>query len=471
MPILFLIEGRATRMAMVGGERARLRHLYKLELLDTPPEPAYDAFTQLAAQICGTPISLISLIDKDRQWFKSNLGLEGIRETARDVAFCSEAIQSHSLLEVQDAAADARFKDNPLVTGEPNIRFYAGAPLIVGDGHAIGSLCVIDRVARKLSDAQRSQFRLLGTALQTLIDSRVGAKMREQYESTLRSEKHKIEVTLSTLADAVITTDRHGIVELVNTAAERLLHLRAGLLTGRPLRDHLVIETFEKHSRIDILKESRKLAKERAILRQGNGPQVQIEFEVANLMTPEGQPGGHVITMRDVTQEVAQAAKLSYEASHDELTDLYNRRQFELCLAKTLSSARREQKAHTLTYLDLDRFKSINETHGHAAGDFFLTELARQLRKTMRGNDVLARIGGDEFAFIMHDCHAENAKPVLEALERTISLLKVPWENAMLSVGVSYGTIEIDKNTLSVAEALRAAERRCYEGERAAALT
>jgi len=278
-------------------------------------------------------------------------------------------------------------------------------------------------------------------------------------------------VTLSTLADAVITTDHNGLVEFVNTAAERLLHLRAGLLIGRPLRQHLAIENFEKHSRIDLLKESRKLAKERAILRPGNGPQVQIEFQVANLSTPEGKAGGHVITMRDVTQEVAQAAKLSYEASHDELTDLYNRRQFELCLAKTLSSARREQRVHTLTYLDLDRFKSIHDTHGHAAGDFFLTELARQLRKTMHGNDVLARIGGDEFGFIMHDCHFENAKPVLQALERTISLLKVPWDNTMLSVGVSYGTVEIDENTLSVDEAMRAADQGCYEAKRVAALT
>lgn len=455
-------------MVMLSGERGRLKQLYELELLDTPSEPAYDAFTQLAAEICQTPISLISLIDKDRQWFKSNKGLEGVAQTERDIAFCSEAIQLHRLFVVDDAATDVRFKDNPLVTGDPKIRFYAGAPIVVGGGHAIGTLCVIDRVARSLSETQRNQLRLLGLALQTLIDSRVGVKMRERYETDLRAEKNKIEVALSTLADAVITTDKHGVVEFVNTAAERLLHLRAPLLIGRPLRSHVAIENFERHSRIDILKESRRLAKERAILRPGDGPQVQIEFQVANLVAPDGQLSGHVVTMRDVTQEVAQAAKLSYEASHDELTDLYNRRQFELCLAKTLSSARREQRVHTLAFLDLDRFKAINDTHGHAAGDFFLTELARQLCKTLRGNDVLARIGGDEFGFIMQDCGLENAKPVLEALERTVSLLKVPWQGATLNAGISYGTVEIDENTLSVDEALRTADQRCYEAKRTA---
>jgi isoamylase len=152
-------------------EQGRLENLLELDVLDTPPDETLDNLTLLASQICQTPISLVSLIDEHRQWFKSKLGLEA-SETPREVAFCSHAIRSTDLMEIPDATLDERFAGNPLVTDDPNIRFYAGMPLVTTNGYALGTLCVIDRAPRQLTQGQRQALRILGQQAANELESR-----------------------------------------------------------------------------------------------------------------------------------------------------------------------------------------------------------------------------------------------------------------------------------------------------------
>lgn len=156
-------------------EKQRLKVLWQYDVLDTVPEEIFDDLTDLAAHICEAPIALISLIDEDRQWFKSKIGVT-ISETSRDISFCAHAILNDDLLIIPDATQDERFKKNPFVTADPKIRFYAGAPLITPDGHALGTLCVMDSVPRMLRSEQQQALRVLARHVVTQLELRRHAR-------------------------------------------------------------------------------------------------------------------------------------------------------------------------------------------------------------------------------------------------------------------------------------------------------
>jgi anti-sigma regulatory factor (Ser/Thr protein kinase) len=194
----------------MANETRRLATLRRYKILDTEPERQFDDLVLLASQICGTPIALITLVDADRQWFKARVGIS-MSETARSISICSHAIEQPGLFIVQDALGDHRFRENPTVAGDPHIRFYAGAPLIADDGHALGTLCVVDHVPRTLTREQTE-------ALQAL---------RRQVEAQLELRRNLFE-----LKDALAERDRAAesqarLLQKLESALSNVSHLSA----------------------------------------------------------------------------------------------------------------------------------------------------------------------------------------------------------------------------------------------------
>ena len=345
-----------TKPALPANEDERLAELRDLDVLDTIPEQAYDDLTRIATGICGTPIGTVSLIDNDRQWFKARVGLTDT-ETSRDTAFCAHAINDPGhLMIVADATSDPRFFDNPSVTGDPHIRFYAGAPLVGPSGNAYGTLCVIDTQPRELKPFQKEA--LLGLSRQVC-----------------------------------------ALLEL-RRATKRLRH---------QLQER---EWYENQLQ-----------------------QYQQELE-------------------------AQNAELAEQSRTDALTGLPNRRAFGAALDRAIEQSRANSTPLAVALIDADHFKSINDLHGHAAGDEVLVGIAQTLHAQRGPNGMAARVGGEEFAMLVAGVKRDTVELQCEYLREAVQNLSSGLP-VTVSIGVAIFGANDDARSLYTRadEALYAAKR------------
>ena len=223
-------------------EMDRLARLRELLVLDSEPEPVFDSLARLASELCGTPIGLLTLVDADRQWFKANVGLPEVSQTPREVAFCAHAIEGEVVFEVRDAASDARFAGNPLVTGSPEIRFYAGAPLTLPGGARVGTLCVIDREPRQLDAAQTHMLRSLADiACQALLMRRdmlqKAMQARSRYEQALALSEAQYRTIVEEQSELISLARLDGTLLYVNPAYARHFGRTPAAMVGASLYD------------------------------------------------------------------------------------------------------------------------------------------------------------------------------------------------------------------------------------------
>lgn len=289
-------------------EHARLAALHALDILDSEPEATFDGLVEVAAEICEVPVSLISLIDTNRQWFKANIGLQGTSETPKDVAFCSHTIKdTNDILEIPDATVDPRFGQNPLVTGEPNIRFYAGAKLTLSNGAAVGTLCVIDRKPNQLTEKQRHVLRNLANAVVDLLEARKTAEQLAISESRFRG-----------LCDAaplgVFSSDDKGACDYSNTQCQQLLGRTEQQTLGRGWQEGLHDEDKEA-----VLGQLHRTLKEQRIFNEefriidGNGTTRHVRAIAAPTFTAKGILNGSIGIVEDTTKNILEKKALTEE--------------------------------------------------------------------------------------------------------------------------------------------------------------
>ena len=293
------------------------------------------------------------------------------------------------------------------------------------------------------------------------------SRVRES-ETALYQEKERAEVTLHSIGDAVITTDEAGCIEYLNPVAERLTGWSIDQVQGRPLRE--VMKLVNENTREPVANpvelclrcgEVLELA-DHTVLVRDDGDNVAIADSAAPIRDRAGYIIGAVMVFHDVGHARRLAKQLSYQATHDALTGLYNRRAFEEQLKDALSSAHEEQREHALCYLDLDQFKIVNDTCGHIAGDEMLRQLAQLLQGKVREADVLARLGGDEFGVLLRYCNLDQAGAIAEELRCTVRDFRFVCDDHSFETGVSIGVVAINTECQNITEVQSAADVACY---------
>jgi diguanylate cyclase (GGDEF)-like protein/PAS domain S-box-containing protein len=291
---------------------------------------------------------------------------------------------------------------------------------------------------------------------------------RKRAEQAVFAEKERAQVTLQSIGDAVITTDSEGRIDYMNPVAEQLSGWTSAEARGQAINQ--VLRLLDEVSREDLenpllrcLREGKVVdLAEQSVLMNRKGQEIAIQDSAAPIRDRAGNTVGAVVVFRDVTKERRLKRALSYQAVHDALTGLINRREFDNRLQNAVQSARNGEGPHALLYVDLDQFKVINDTCGHSAGDRLLRDVTALLQQQVRAADTIARLGGDEFGILVQHCSIEQAVKVADGIRQAVHDYRFNWDQNSTSIGASIGVVEITRDCESVASLLSAADIACY---------
>ena len=465
---------------MTALEDDRLATLAGLDILDTSPEREFDIIVQSARQLIGCKIALVSLVDESWQWFKSKCGIEAC-ETPREFAFCSHAIESDDIMIVTDASRDARFAKNPLVTGEPHIRFYAGAPLRVTSSSAeggalrVGTLCVIDDQVREMDGAQIKMLRDLAHLVEVLLRVRLSAARARKLAQERGDALQQLDRThrLFRQAERMANIGSWRLT-LKNAALEWsdqtcVIH---GVPIGCPPALDEALSFYPAHARPAV-----EAAVARAI-DDGKPFELEMDFvtscgdyrrvrSMGELEVVNGEPVALVGVFQDITSRHAMEQALRHTAITDELTGLATRGRLNEYLEEALDSTKRCDTPLALLLIDLDHFKDVNDRCGHLAGDDMLRLMAAHLRADYLEGSFAARLGGDEFVLVIRSAAVLADLPGL--LRRLLGDMRhsANEDGATAFVSATIGACRYGDGVECVSDLLRRADAALYDAKRA----
>ncbi|MDR6512221.1 diguanylate cyclase (GGDEF)-like protein/PAS domain S-box-containing protein [Novosphingobium capsulatum] len=462
-------------------EEARLALLERLELLDSAPEQEFDAVVQLAQQLTGCKIALVSLVDAHRQWFKAKAGLD-VNETPRDIAFCAHAVAADDVLVVPDARQDDRFADNPLVTGAPDIRFYAGVPIHAAEDASddtsprlpLGTLCVIDDQPRTIDPAGLKMLGHLATLVETLISARrtaaLAVQMAEERGHNLRdlSRKHRqlrqaerianIGSWRLTLGDNQLEwSDQTYAIHELECGAE--ISLKAALDFYAEKSREILVSTIEQ------------------TLVTGEPFDVEADFTTARgnyrrvrsmgeLELENGKPVALIGVFQDITERHKMEEALRHAAHTDDLTRIASRGRCNQVIDDSIKTTAAAGQRCALLLIDLDHFKAVNDRLGHQAGDDVLRVIASRLQAPYLAGSFAARLGGDEFVLLITD---QALLRDLRGLLRRLLLdlrYSIRADKQTFRVSATIGAAWLDAQTASRSDLLRNADAALYAAKR-----
>ncbi|MGP9766552.1 diguanylate cyclase domain-containing protein [Halomonas sp. AOP13-D3-9] len=450
-------------------EEVRLAALHQIELLDTPDEPAFDRVTRLVTQLLNVSISTFTLMDANRQWFKSRVGVE-FRETPRDLAFCAYTVATSEPLIVEDACQDPRFADNPLVTGSSSIRFYVGIPLRSLQGLALGSLCALDTKPRTISEDELAALQDLAAIITDEIHLRERLVMEKKHaqaslqalnelhhsmECQIERRTNELNLVIESAYDAYISLDAHDVILDWNKAAEMMFGWPRKQALARPITQ-LVFPAG--------LPSANDSAAIEFMAHRYDGNAMPVEVRIKKLII-DGRERRSLF-IHDITERQQLERLRDQQAREDVLTQLPNRRALDERLPDAMARARRAQKPLAVLFMDLDGFKAINDAHGHAMGDELLRVIAKRLAQAVRETDYVARWAGDEFVLLL-----EGSEPtaIEQLADKLIQVVQEPMVagKAALNVSVSIGVaLYLSASAETANELLKRADVAMYEAKR-----
>jgi diguanylate cyclase (GGDEF)-like protein/PAS domain S-box-containing protein len=296
---------------------------------------------------------------------------------------------------------------------------------------------------------------------------------RKLYEEALFREKESAQITLQSIGDGVITTDANSTVDYINPVAEQLTGWRLEDAMGRPIEEiyrafhEETCEPLENPLSVSIRRTRPIKSVRPMLLIRRDGNELYVESTAAPIRDGAGQVSGGVLVFHDVTESRELNRRLSYHASHDLLTGLVNRREFESRVERSLKSAKARESSYALCYLDIDQFKIINDTCGHSAGDVLLGQVGALLKSKVRWRDTLARLGGDEFGILLEACSLDEALRTAEVLREAVRNFRFTWEDRVFRLGASVGVVPIAADNEDVASIISAADSACAAAKEA----